>query len=256
MLLAIDVGNTHITLGVYDREKLTCHWRISTDRRKTADEYGVLLRQLFAVQQQDMSRVDAVALSSVVPPLTTSLVEMARHCFRVDPLVVGPGIKTGMPIRFDNPKEVGADRIVNAVAAYHKYGGPAIVVDLGTATTFDVISAKGEYLGGAIAPGVGISTDALFSYAAKLPRVELVKPPTVIGKNTVNCMQSGIIYGLYGQVEGIVNRMKKEIPGRVRAIATGGFAFLFAHEEGIVDRVDPFLTLEGLRLIHDMNKEL
>lgn len=256
MLLAIDVGNTHITLGIYSQEKQICHWRISTDPRKTADEYGILLRQLFAVQNQDLTQIHAVALSSVVPPLTASMIEMSQNCFGIKPLVVGPGIKTGMPIRFDNPKEVGADRIVNGVAAFHKYGGPVIVVDLGTATTFDVISAKGEYLGGAIAPGIGISTDALFSYAAKLPRVELFKPPSVIGKNTVNCMQSGIIYGLFGQIEGIVSRMKKEITGQVRVVATGGFASLFSYEEGIVDQVDPFLTLEGLRLIYEMNKGL
>lgn len=256
MLLAVDVGNTHITLGIYQEERQICHWRISTNRKKTADEYGILFRQLFATQNYDLTIIDAVALSSVVPPLTSSLVKMSVDCFGIKPLVIGPGIKTGMPIRFDNPKEVGADRIVNGVAAFHKYGGPVIVVDLGTATTFDVISGKGEYLGGAIAPGVGISTDALFSYAAKLPRVELLKPPQVIGKNTVNCMQSGIMYGLMGQVEGIVARMKKEIQGQVRVVATGGYAYLFEGEAGIVDQVDPFLTLEGLRLIHDMNKEL
>lgn len=256
MLLAVDVGNTHITMGIYYKEKQICNWRISTNRRKTADEYGILLRQLFANQHQNLDTIDAVALSSVVPPLTASLVEMALDCFGINPLVIGPGVKTGMPIRFDNPKEVGADRIVNGVAAFHKYGGPVIVVDLGTATTFDVISAKGEYLGGAIAPGVGISTDALFSYAAKLPRVELIKPPRVIGKNTVACMQSGIMYGLLGQVEGIVARIKKELQSQVTVIATGGFASLFEAEQGVVDYVDPFLTLEGLRLIHEMNKEL
>ncbi|NLL18990.1 MAG: type III pantothenate kinase [Clostridia bacterium] len=256
MLLAVDVGNTHITLGIYKGKDQICHWRISTNRKKTADEYGILLRQLFAIENHSLDAINAVALSSVVPPLTASMVKMSLDCFGTKPLVIGPGVKTGMPIRFDNPKEVGADRIVNGVAAFHKYGGPVIVVDLGTATTFDVISAKGEYLGGAIAPGVGISTDALFSYAAKLPRVELVKPPHVIGKTTVACMQSGIMYGLLGQVEGIVARMKKELQSQVTVVATGGFAFLFEGEQGVVDHVDPFLTLEGLRLIHEMNKEL
>ncbi|MFA5537393.1 MAG: type III pantothenate kinase, partial [Bacillota bacterium] len=211
MLLAVDVGNTHITLGFYNGIKPYCHWRISTYRRGTADEYGILLRQLFDSQGITLKEVSAVALASVVPPLTGAFVEMAEKFFKVEPLVVGPGIKTGMPIRFDNPREVGADRIVNGVAAFEKFGGPTIVVDFGTATTFDVISAKGEYLGGAIAPGIGISTDALFSYAAKLPRVELVKPAQIIGKNTVACMQAGIMFGLVGQVEGIVSRMKKEM---------------------------------------------
>lgn len=256
MLLALDVGNTHVTLGIYNSEERVCHWRISTDRRGTADEYGITLRQLFATKNLKLDIITAVALASVVPPLTASLVEMSSYYFGVKPLVVGPGIRSGMPIRFDNPKEVGADRIVNGVGAFEKYGGPTIVVDFGTATTFDVISAKGEYLGGAIAPGVGISTDALFSYAAKLPRVELLKPAQVIGKNTVACMQSGIIYGLIGQVEGIVVRMKKEIGEPVFVVATGGFSTLFEEEVGVVDRVDPFLTLEGLRLIYQRNKEL
>lgn len=256
MLLALDVGNTHVTLGVYQGKNRKCHWRISTDRKGTADEYGILLQQLFATQNLVLKDITAVALSSVVPPLTASLVEMSKHYFHVDPLVIGPGVRTGMPIRFDNPREVGADRIVNGVGAYHLYGGPAIVVDFGTATTFDVISAQGEYLGGAIAPGVGISTDALFSYAAKLPRVELIKPAQVIGKNTVACMQAGIMYGLIGQVEGVLSRMKEEIPGQVFVVATGGHSALFEKEEGIVDQVDPYLTLEGLRIIYEMNKEL
>lgn len=255
MLLAIDVGNTHITLGIYNSEKQYCHWRISTYGRGTADEYGILLRQLFATQGIDLKEVTAVALASVVPPLTGSLVEMSRGFFGVEPLVVGPGVKTGMPIRFDNPREVGADRIVNGVAAFEKFGGPTIVVDFGTATTFDVISAKGEYLGGAIAPGIGISTDALFSYAAKLPRVELTKPPQVIGKNTVACMQAGIMFGLIGQVEGIVSRMKKEMGSPMFVVATGGYSSLFEGETSVVDTVEPFLTLEGLRMIYDRNKE-
>ncbi len=255
MLLAVDVGNTHITLGFYNSERPYCHWRISTYRRGTADEYGILLRQLFDSRGIALKEVSAVALASVVPPLTGAFVEMAQRFFKVEPLVVGPGIKTGMPIRFDNPKEVGADRIVNGVAAFDKFGGPTIVVDFGTATTFDVISAKGEYLGGAIAPGIGISTDALFSYAAKLPRVELVKPAQIIGKNTVACMQSGIMFGLVGQVEGIVSRMKKEMNSPMLVVATGGYSSLFEGETDVVDRVEPFLTLEGLRLIYEMNKE-
>ncbi len=255
MLLAVDVGNTHITLGFYNGIKPYCHWRISTYRRGTADEYGILLRQLFDSQGITLKEVSAVALASVVPPLTGAFVEMAEKFFKVEPLVVGPGIKTGMPIRFDNPREVGADRIVNGVAAFEKFGGPTIVVDFGTATTFDVISAKGEYLGGAIAPGIGISTDALFSYAAKLPRVELVKPAQIIGKNTVACMQAGIMFGLVGQVEGIVSRMKKEMNSPMFVVATGGYSSLFEGETDVVDKVEPFLTLEGLRLIYDLNKE-
>jgi type III pantothenate kinase len=256
VLLAVDVGNTHITLGVYDEEELVSSWRISTDRESTADEYGMLLTQLFASQGLNLKAIDAIIIASVVPPLTASLEEAGLKYFGVSPIFVGPGVKTGMPIKFDNPREVGADRIVNGVAAFRKYGGPAIVVDLGTATTFDVISAQGEYLGGAITPGVGIATEALFTHTAKLPRVELIKPATIIGKNTVVCMQAGIMYGLRGQVKEIVGRMKRELGGgQVQVIATGGYAHLLEGEMDLVDRVDPLLTLEGLRIIYQLNAE-
>ncbi|HHX50668.1 MAG TPA: type III pantothenate kinase [Clostridia bacterium] len=256
MLLALDVGNTHIALGVYDREQLVSDWRISTDREGTADEYGMLLTQLFTSRGLSLKAVNAIVIACVVPPLAASLEEASARYFDISPLFIGPGVKTGMPIKFDNPREVGADRIVNGVAAYRKYGGPAIVVDFGTATTFDAISAQGEYLGGAISPGIGIATDALFSHTAKLPRVELVKPQNIIGKNTVVCMQAGIMYGLMGQVKEIVSRMKKELGGgTVHVIATGGYAYLLEGEMDVVDRVDLLLTLEGLRLIYQLNVE-
>jgi len=254
MLLAIDAGNTNVVLGIYHEEKLIEHWRVSTDRQKTADEYGILLRNLFEFHGHRFDSISAIAIASVVPPLMTALERMSQDYFGVQPLVIGPGVKTGMPVKFDNPREVGADRIVNAVAAYETYGAPLIVVDFGTATTFDVVSRQGEYIGGAIAPGIGISTEALFARAAKLPRVELVKPPLVIAKNTVNGMQAGIIYGFTGQVDGIVKRMKKEMGEDFFVVATGGLAELIAAESETIQKVDPWLTLEGLRLIYLKNR--
>ncbi|MGB9662047.1 MAG: type III pantothenate kinase [Moorellaceae bacterium] len=254
MLLAIDVGNTNIVCGVYQGKELVCHWRMATDRQKTAEEYALLWNQFLLFHGLKPQDIQAVVLASVVPPLTGTLIATAQQLFKVEPLVVGPGIKTGMPIRFDNPREVGADRIVNGVAAYELYGGPAIVVDFGTATTFDAISAMGEYLGGAIAPGIGISTEALFYHAAKLPRVELVRPRSVIGKNTVACMQAGIMYGFIGQVEGIVHRMKMELGAEALVVATGGLAGLIAPETEAIDKVDPWLTLEGLRIVYERNR--
>lgn len=253
MLLAIDIGNTNIVIGLYKGKELQCHWRVASDRQKTADEYGLILRQLCHYQGVDVEAIKAVVMASVVPTLTQTLTMMLKDQFNCRLLVIGPGVKTGMPIRFDNPREVGADRIVNGVAVYELYGGPAIVVDFGTATTYDAISASGEYLGGAIAPGIGIATDALFARAAKLPRVELIRPPRVIGKNTVACMQAGIMYGFIGQVEGIVKRMQAEIGGRAVVVATGGLAGLIAPEVSCIDKVDPLLTLEGLRIVYERN---
>lgn len=254
MVLVFDVGNTNIVVGVYDRNELLTHWRIRTDTLRTADEYGVMLNSLFHSHDLSMRSVKAVVISSVVPPLMMELDQMSERYFGCKPLVVGPGIKTGLPIKYDNPREVGADRVVNAVAALNKYGAPLIIVDFGTATTFCVVNENGEYLGGAIAPGVRISTDALVNRASKLPRVELTVPKSVIGKNTVMSMQVGIIYGFVGQVEGIINRMKKEIHGNPQVIATGGLASIIAGETDIIDIVDEFLTLEGLHMIYEMNR--
>lgn len=254
MLLAVDVGNSNIVIGVYHGESLQVHWRISTDRQKTSDEYGMLIKNLCEFNGLNMKDIKDVAISSVVPPLMPALEDMTRRYFETDPLVVGPGIKTGMPIKFENPREVGADRIVNAVAAFHFYGGPVIVVDFGTATTFDVINEQGEYIGGAIAPGIGISTEALFQRAAKLPRIELIKPRHVIAKNTVNGMQAGVIYGFVGQVDGIVNRMKQELGANACVVATGGLAELIAQDAVTIDKVDQLLTLEGLRIIYSRNR--
>ncbi|MGQ9558280.1 MAG: type III pantothenate kinase [Desulfurispora sp.] len=256
MILVFDVGNTNIVLGVFRDQELLAHWRISTSTQRTADEYGMLLAALFQHHAVPMSDVQAVVISSVVPPLMRALEELAQRYFGVEPLVVGPGIKTGIAIKYENPREVGADRIVNAVAAYEKYGGPIIIVDFGTATTFCAINARGEYLGGAIAPGIAISTEALFARAAKLPRVELVRPAAVIGRNTVSSMQSGIIFGFAGQVDAIVGRMKKELGGQCRVIATGGLAELIARETSSIDVVDNLLTLQGLRLIYERNRHL
>ena len=254
MILVFDVGNTNMVLGVYQGEKLLTHWRISSDRQKTSDEFGMLIRSLFDYQGLDMRAIKAVVISSVVPPLNPVLEEMSRRYFQVQRLEVGPGVKTGIALKYENPREVGADRVVNAVAAYERYGGPVIVVDFGTATTFCAISRHGEYLGGAIAPGIGISSEALFQRAAKLPRIELVKPKSVIGRNTVASMQAGIVYGFIGQVDGIVERMKAELGPDSKVVATGGFAELIAAESRTIDVVDQLLTLEGLRFIYEKNR--
>lgn len=258
MILVMDVGNTNIVLGVYKDKELLVQWRVSTDRQKTVDEYGLILHSLFTynnVNNVQQENIKAIIISSVVPPLMPNLEKMCYKYFNLKPLVVGPGVKTGLKIRYENPREVGADRIVNAVAVNELYGGPAIIVDFGTATTFCALADNGEYLGGAITPGIGISTEALFQRAAKLPRIELIKPTSVIGKNTVSSMQSGIIYGYIGQVDGIVERMKKEMnEPKALVIATGGLAELLKEDAKTIDKVDPFLTLEGLRIIYEKNK--
>jgi type III pantothenate kinase len=254
MLLALDVGNTNTVFGVFDGKALLHHWRLSTRREGTSDEYAMLVKGLFDFAGLSLGAVDAVILSSVVPPLQWPLEDMARRYFGVDAMVVGPGIKTGMPILYEAPREVGADRIVNAVAAFEAHGGPCIVVDFGTATTFDAVSAKGEYLGGVICPGIGISAEALFQHAAKLPRVDIVKPKTVIGRNTVGSMQAGLFYGYLGLVEGLVTRMRAELGAEAKAIATGGLAQLLLADSAVVDQVDPLLTLTGLRILFERNQ--
>lgn len=253
MLLALDVGNTNITAGIYNQDKLEIFWRLSTDRQRTEDEYAILLMELLERSHLCKEDITAVIIASVVPPLSFTLGKMSQKYFGTIPLEVGPGIKTGLNIRMENPREVGADRIVNAVAAFSLYGGPLIIVDFGTATTFDVISEKGDYLGGAIAPGIGISTEALFEKAAKLPRVELIPPKSVIGRSTVTSMQSGIIFGFAGQVDGIVNRMASEFLKRPRVVATGGLASLLAKHSDTIELVNPLLTLEGLKLVYWKN---
>ena len=255
MILAIDVGNTNIVLGVYSGKQLLTHWRLSSNNDNSEDEYGIMLLNLFNHANLDYRDVTGIIISSVVPNKMFPLEFMCRKYFGIKPIIVGPGIKTGINIRYDNPKEVGADRIINAVAGYEIYGGPLIIIDFGTATTFCVISDKGEYLGGCIAPGIRISTDALFEHAAKLPRVELVKPPQVICKNTVSSMQAGIIYGYVGQVDYIVRKIKQELGApHAKVIATGGLARMIAEESEVIDETNDLLTLEGLRIVFERNQ--
>jgi type III pantothenate kinase len=253
MILAIDVGNTNTVLGVFDGEELLADYRVSTERQRTADEWGMLLLELLDHAKIDGAAISGVIISSVVPPIITELAKMSRRYFRYDPEVVGPGMKTGISIRYENPKEVGADRIVNAVAGYELYGGPLIIVDFGTATTFCAIGQTGDYLGGAIAPGIMISAEALYMRAARLPRVELTKPQSVIGKNTVSSMQAGILYGFVGQVDEIVRRIKQELGGDPKVIATGGLAEVISLESDHIDEVNQNLTLIGLRILWERN---
>lgn len=254
MILVVDVGNTNIVLGIYNGKQLLQSWRMGTDRDKTSDEFGMFMMNLMSVAKLDIAHINAVIISSVVPPIMYSLEHAIRKYFKVDPLVVGPGVKTGINIKYENPKEVGADRIVNAVAACEIYGGPLIIVDFGTATTFCAISSKNEYLGGVICPGIKISADALFQRAAKLPKIDLVKPDTVIGRNTVSSMQSGLIYGYVGQVDYIVNRMRQEMnEPNAKVVATGGLARLIASESKTIGEINGLLTLEGLRIIYEKN---
>ncbi len=254
MLLAVDIGNTNVTVGVFEDEELRATWRMATGINQMADEYAVLLLNLLRHQGLDTSDIKEVALCSVVPPLLGTFDELFQRYFHISPLVVEAGIKTGVRIRMDNPREVGADRIVNAAAAHHLYSGSVIIVDLGTATTFDTISKEGDYLGGAIAPGIVISAEALFARTAALRRVELVRPKSAIGTNTITAMQSGIVFGYVGLIEGIVARIQEELGEKALVVATGGYAGLIARETAVIDRVDPNLTLIGLRLIYLMNK--
>jgi type III pantothenate kinase len=263
MLLVLDVGNTNTVLGVFGAPSasghttygpLIAHWRVSTTKTQTVDEYGVLFRNLFAMSGIEFTAVDGAVISSVVPPLDSTLREVCERYFHSKPLFIEPGVKTGMPVHYDNPAEVGADRIVNGVAAYEKFGGPCIVVDFGTATTFDVVSKNGEYLGGVITPGIGVSADALFARTARLPRVDIRKPPRVLATNTVNSVQSGLYYGYLGLIDGILERLMAELGEDVAVVATGGLASLMGGGSKYIREVDDLLTLDGLRIIYERNQ--
>lgn len=254
LLLTIDAGNTNTVFGVHAGSELRAHWRLTTRREQTADEYGILVRNLFAASGIDPAAIAGVALASVVPPLTSVLVALARQYLAQEPLVVEPGVKTGMPILYDPPGDVGADRIVNGVAAFAQFGGPVIVVDFGTATTLDVVTKRGEYAGGVIVPGVGISADALFQRAARLPRVEVRNPGRVVGRTTVGSIQAGLYFGYAAMVEGLIARIRAELGEQARVVATGGLAETLAAELPSIECVDPVLTLNGLRLIWERNR--
>ncbi|GAB4114518.1 MAG: type III pantothenate kinase [Candidatus Caldatribacteriota bacterium] len=254
MILVMDVGNTHTVIGVYQERQLKDFWRISTDLKKTEDEYGMLIKDLLMHSRINTSEIKAVAISCVIPPVTWILDKMSKDYFKVTPLIVGPGIKTEISIKTDNPKEVGADRIVNAIAAYKIYGSPIIIVDFGTAITFCAVNSEGAYLGGAIAPGIEISGEALVQRTAKLPKIDIVKPKTAIGRNTISAMQSGIFYGYLGLTNELIKRFKKELGEDALVVATGGQAELIGRECKLIDKINPFLTLEGLRMLYEMNQ--
>ena len=256
MLLAIDIGNTNITLGVYAGTALKSHWRLATDHHRMPDEYGITLVNLLRHAAISLGEIQAIALASVVPPLTSTFVQACAQYLGRTPLVVDAGVKTGVRVKYDDPKQVGADRVVDAAAAHQLYGGPACIVDFGTGTTFDAISAEGEYLGGAIAPGIGIAAEALFLRASKLPKVDLQRPPSVIGKNTVHSMQSGLLFGYVGLVEGMVVRFRAELGPQMKVIGTGGLVEIIAQETQVIDIIAPWLTLDGLRIVWELNQRL
>ncbi len=253
MLLVIDVGNSNNVIGLFSGKKLLTHWRIRTEWNRTADEYWVLIKEFILLNNVEAETIDDIVIACVVPPLAPILQDMARKYFSCEPLVVGPGIKTGISILYRNPAEVGADRIVNSVAAFEKFGGPLIIVDFGTATTFDVVSKKGEYLGGAICPGIQISLEALFKHTAKLPRIDMVIPENVIGKSTVESIRSGAVYGFTGMIEALVRQIKSELGQNAHVVATGGIVDWIASKTTVIDTLDPFLTLEGLRIVYEKN---
>ncbi|HEY5118285.1 MAG TPA: type III pantothenate kinase [Anaerolineales bacterium] len=254
MLLCIDIGNTNITLGLYEGAALGPRWRLSTEHERMPDEFGLQVTGLLQLAGKSPADIQGVAMALVVPPLTGRWIETCRVYLKCDPLVVDAGVRTGVKIRYEDPRAVGADRIVDAAAAFRLYGGPACIVDFGTATTFDALSSEGEYLGGAIAPGIGIAAQALFQRTAKLPRVDLVRPPAAIGRNTVHAIQSGLLFGYVGLVEGMVARFREELGNEMKVIGTGGQADLIAHETRVIEILAPWLTLDGLRMIYEMNQ--
>lgn len=255
MLLAVDIGNTTIDFGVFEEKSLLQHWKVKSEREKTCDEYAVTLLNLFSFSGVEIKKIKSVLLSSVVPPLTPVFEDLSQKMFGVKALVVGPGLRTGMAILYENPLEVGADRVVAAVAAFEKHGGPCIVVDFGTATTFDAVSAQGEYVGGSIAPGVQISAEALYLKTARLPRIEIKKPKKAIGRTTVSSMQSGLYFGYIGLVSNIIEEIKKELGKEAKVVSTGGFAAQISSEIKAIDFYEPNLVLEGLRIIYERNEE-
>jgi len=255
MFLAIDIGNTSISLGLYDSEKLGPRWRLASDSQRTSDEYGILLLQLLDLAGAEVDQVRDIAMASVVPPLTGTMDQACRDYLHAAPLIVDAGTRTGVPLRYEDPKQVGADRVVNAAAVRRLVKGPACIVDFGTATIFDAISSDGEYVGGAIAPGIGIASDALFRRAAKLPRVEIVRPPSAIGRNTVHSLQSGLLYGYVGLVEGMVARFRAELGAEMKTVGTGALVELLAREIRSLDIVEPWLALQGLKIIYDLNRK-